>query len=150
MIAVDAWLGQIFITLLTFHHYPHNLLTLLPPLSIDQQAICNKTNASNWNQSKLVKDIKIKSHFSNSHITRSTFIPIKSKETMRQCSSRSPGQCASWFLAFDFQLVCSITGTQIWYRSNTQITKVPFNIYWNITLWSILYNTKTEFKGNFF
>jgi hypothetical protein len=136
-----AWLGQIFVTLLRFHHYPHNLLPLLPPLSFYQQAICSKTNASNWNQSKLLKDIKIESHVSNSHITRSTFISIKSKDTMRQCSPRSPGQFASWFLVSNFQLLCSITGTQIWYRSNTQNKRVLFNIYWNITLWSILYNT---------
>lgn len=55
-------------------YHPHIIILLFsPPLLIGQQAVCIKESAV-WNQSKLVKHFKMKSHFSNLHIMRSTYI----------------------------------------------------------------------------
>jgi hypothetical protein len=39
---------------------------------ISQQEVCIKVSAVNWNQFKLVNCIKMKSHFSNSHMMWNT------------------------------------------------------------------------------
>lgn len=46
-------------------------------LSVSQQAVWFQTNAINWCQSKLAELFKMKSHFSNSHMTWNTHISWK-------------------------------------------------------------------------
>jgi hypothetical protein len=52
-------------------------MLLLPALSFGQKAIRIKASTVDWNRCKLAERIKIKLHFSNTYITRSTVLQFR-------------------------------------------------------------------------